>query len=1006
MTRDNSFAAEDWRRINALLAEALELAPERRAAWLEALAGADHRYRDRLAALLGRGQSEDDDFLRRPLTSSPLAAVEAELDAEQAGRTIGPYTLLREIGAGGMGSVWLAQRTDGAILRPVALKLPRYGWARGIAARLQAERDSLAALAHPHIARLYDAGTTAAGRPYFSMEYVDGRPIDEYVRAMRLTVAGCIELFLQVTSAVAHAHARLIVHRDLKPSNILVTPAGETRLLDFGAAKLLDQGATGPSDLTRESGRVLSPEYAAPEQLRDEPVTVAADVYALGVVLFELLTGTRPHAGTRNAVPEVVPLASQMTADRARARSLRGDLDAILNRALQEDPAARYESVDALAEDLRRYLAGEPVHARRVSAWYRTWRFIARHWVGVGFAALAVAGLCIGLALALWQARVARDEAARASRMTAFLTSTFEHATPRSGVGGPVSAYDLLVDAQQRIDAELGADPALAADVGMVVGMSLDDLGFPERLEPLMARTAAYASRAYGAADLRTLRAELLLAKAEKYRDPQAALLRLERIVPLLRARLPASDEDTIEGLRQQSFTLARLNHKDTSYAALDEAIGLSEQRFGADDTRTIDLLGLRSNTYGRFGDRVRQLAAAQDTLTRATRALGSKRPDPTLTASERWYAQALVASGRPGDAVPLLRRVLADQQSLDTSVTLRVRHARYELARALIAAGQLDEGLPLLRDAAALEMQQNPAETDDRRAFADALVAGLLAAYRIDEAWAEQMRAEAIDARVGNDVPGHALARAERHAWLLALRGDPGAGPAAAALAQRASAVDAEQAARADLVQALAARLQARPREALALIVAATQRHPLATLPAELAAQFSAERGLAALEVGDPAGARDALRACHESLRSAQIGPSVIASPCELGNARLALIDGRAGEARTALAALAARWQRTNPDSPWHGEVLVWQARATAAAGDTEVARVLERRGVALLQRSRLPVFRALAAARAADTGTSLRNLRAVLDALDPPRSNTRPQLRRPGSSVGRAAD
>lgn len=957
---------EQWRRIDALLVEALELPSDARDAWLADLGPSDRQFATLLRRLLDRDGGARDDFLKRPVTASTLAAVGDELDSELAGRSVGPYTLVRELGAGGMGTVWLARRTDGAISRPVALKLPRYGWARGVEARLQAERESLASLEHPNIARLYDAGTTAGGRPYFAMEYVDGVPIDEYVQGHGSSVDDRLRLFLQVARAVAHAHARLIVHRDLKPSNILVTPDGEVRLLDFGAAKLLAAGDTGPSDLTREAGGALSPAYAAPEQLRGEPITVATDVWSLGVVLFELLAGSRPFsrsgADLRRIVEAPAPLASHAASDPSRARALRGDLDAILARSLAEDPQSRYASVDAMAEDVRRYLAGEPVQARRVTAWYRASRFVARHRLAVGASAAAIVALVGALGFALWQASVARAEAARATRVTEFVSSIFTHATPKNGVGGAVTAVDVLTDASRRIEVELANEPAAAAQIGTIVGQSLDELGVPEGLEPLMTRTVAHAYAAWGPLDPRTLRAEILLAEAENYRDPDAALQRLDRVLPELRAGMPETSADIVEALRMQSFVRAKLNRRDDSYASLDEAIDIAERTFGAQDERTLWLLGLRSNTYGRFGEAVRQLRAAEIALERTNRALGSKRPHNAIIAMERWYAEALRANGRPGDAVPIVRRVVADQEKLDAAVTVRVRHARYALANALIASGRLEEGLPLLREAVLLERRQNPADSDDRRAYADGLTQALAQAGLIDEAWQQLLYAEDVAVRVGNDIPRNSVARLLRRARLLALRDRSVEALAAAAEAERRSAdLPPAFAAQARIVKALDARLQGRPRDALEALSAVSERAD-DDVPAALKATAAGERAAAYLDLGDLPAARTAAERCASAQAAAQIQTSILTHTCDVARARVALADGDVRSARGLLELLCAHWESTNPASPWHGEALIWRAEAARALGDAAAARSDLARGVSLLRASRLPQLRALA--------------------------------------------
>ncbi len=433
----------DWSRFSALLDEALSLPPAERAAWLERLPPAEAAWHETLERMLADdsgGGGARDSFMREPVRLQALGLAARPADAGQpaAGASVGPYRLLRAIGKGGMGDVWLADRIDGALKRRVALKLPRIGWdTAGLDARMARERDILAGLEHPNIARLYDAGIDAQGRPYLALEYVEGRAVDAYCDGQGLGVPERLAIFLQVARAVAYAHARLVVHRDLKPSNILVTGDGQVRLLDFGIAKLV-QGAGDPAparELTEVAGRAFTPDYAAPELVRGEPVTVAVDIYSLGIVLFELLAGARPYrldarspAGLAAAVSSMrTPMASSV-AGPERARLLRGDLDTILAKALKPDASMRYPTVDAFADDVARHLAGMPVLARPDSLAYRASRLLRRHRLPAIVAALvvlaAVGGaepvaavmlaLGIGAGVALWQAGIARREAARA----------------------------------------------------------------------------------------------------------------------------------------------------------------------------------------------------------------------------------------------------------------------------------------------------------------------------------------------------------------------------------------------------------------------------------------------------------------------------------------------------------------------------------------------------------------------------------------------------------------
>jgi len=292
-----------WARLNRLLDEALDLPPGERRLWLDRLPPEHADLEERLRALLshaGEGGGAALETLPKLEAGSTAAGGTEGSDpvsgSDRTGEAVGPYRLVRLLGEGGMGSVWLAERRDGMLSRPVALKLPRGAWSRpGLSERMAREREILASLNHAHIARLYDAGLGHDGQPYLALEYVEGRPIDRYVREERLDLRARLGLFLQVAEAVAHAHARLVVHRDLKPSNILVTAGGEVRLLDFGIAKLLEQGRAEETELTRLSGRALTLAYASPEQIEGKPLGVASDVYSLGVLLYELLAEARPY---------------------------------------------------------------------------------------------------------------------------------------------------------------------------------------------------------------------------------------------------------------------------------------------------------------------------------------------------------------------------------------------------------------------------------------------------------------------------------------------------------------------------------------------------------------------------------------------------------------------------------------------------------------------------------------------------------------------------------------
>jgi len=417
--------ATELSRLSALLDRALDMTRLEREAWLDALqaeGGEQATLGESLRLLLAtRASRETADLLERGVAFVPPRTGPA------AGDLIGPYRLVSELGRGGMSWVWLAERSDGSLARQVALKLPHVGWAPGLAERFRRERQILASLEHPHIARLYDAGVDDLGRPWMALERVQGRPIDAYCREQGLAPRARLALMLQVVQAVAFAHGRLVVHRDLKPANILVTAAGEVRLLDFGIAKLLqgdpsagdgDQAgaAAAPAEspateleLTRAGARVLTPAYAAPEQIAGGAIGTATDIFALGVLLYELLAGVRPFHGAPHELERAV-----LHEDPPRPPSLPADLGTVILKALKKAPAERYASADALHDDLARWLAGEPVRALPDSAAYRMRKFVGRHRVGVAVSAAAVGVVCAAALVSLRQAQRAEEAAARA----------------------------------------------------------------------------------------------------------------------------------------------------------------------------------------------------------------------------------------------------------------------------------------------------------------------------------------------------------------------------------------------------------------------------------------------------------------------------------------------------------------------------------------------------------------------------------------------------------------
>jgi eukaryotic-like serine/threonine-protein kinase len=960
------------RHLNALLESALSLPPEQRADWLAQLPPQHRALEPDLRAMLERARVETDSFMRR----GAFTALDSGLGStDEAGDVIGPWRLLGELGHGGMSTVWRAERCDGALQREVALKLPHAGWAHGIAQRMARERDILASLEHPRIARLYDAGLTPEGRPWLAMERVEGVPIDRHCSERRLAVFDRLRLFLQVTDAVAHAHCRLVVHRDLKPSNILVTPGGDVRLLDFGVAKLMEADAPAELQLTGQLGRPVTPDYAAPELLGPRTVGTAADVYSLGVVLFELLTGTRPYtlgprgaASLEDALLRVeVPAASARARDAPTRRALRGDLDTIVAKALRKLPAERYTSVEAMAADLQRHFDGEPVLAQPPSWRYRSGKFLRRHRLGIGVVGAVAASLLVGLGVALWQADVAREQAARAERARQFVASVLKQAQPRQGRGGAVLAADLLVAAGQRIENELADDPRAAAELGLVIGEGLSGLGEPQRGEPALRAAVARAEQVFGRRHALTIHGRALLAESLNVQHPEEAARIADALVPDALAGLPATAADAAFALRSQSFQLAKRNQAEASYAPLKQAIELAEEHLGRDHEQTVVTLGLLANTYGRFNSYALQLATAEDALKRAETGLGTQRPHVSLTAVERWYAEALRNNSRPVDALPILRRVLVDQRRLDGSDTPRVRNAMYQLGIALSESGRLDEGLPLLRETVALEARQNDVDNEDRLTYGATLAGMLGYARHATESRALMDQLRLVDPQLPAGATTRQIARYLRYAQMLALLGEAEAAAERTAHAVKHFGTSVEVLrAEAWAVAAMNARYQSRTDQALSFAQLAwndagrTKYRPSgqAVMAAELASVW--------LDRGEPERARPLVTQALALFEQGQVQPSPRSAPAWIAQARLLLQAGRPAEAHRALEPLIASWQECNPHSAWHGEALHWSSLALGRMGRHDEASRQRRQARALLQTSPLPMLRALAAAPA----------------------------------------
>jgi non-specific serine/threonine protein kinase/serine/threonine-protein kinase len=403
-----------WQQVKKVLSHALELDPGSRRAFLDAACANDAELRAEVDLLLDQQVDSGDDLIEQ--VASDAARLRLNEGATKEGTRIGPYKILRELGRGGMGAVYLAERDDEHYHQEVAIKLIKPGLGGdAIRKRFRNEMQILADLSHPNIARLLDGGETADDVPYLVMEYVEGRPIDVFCDEKQLSIDERLKLFSTVCAAVQYAHQHLVIHRDFKPGNILVTEEGLPKLVDFGIAKLLDQDRM---DATATAMPFMTPDYASPEQVRGVAVSTATDIYSLGVVLYELLTGQRPYRVKSGAAHEVAKAICDEEPRRPSTtqKRLHADLDNIVLMAMRKEPERRYATAEQFAEDIRRYLSGLPVRARPATFGYRAGKFVRRHKFGVAAAALITVTLLIGIVATVWQARVARAERARAER--------------------------------------------------------------------------------------------------------------------------------------------------------------------------------------------------------------------------------------------------------------------------------------------------------------------------------------------------------------------------------------------------------------------------------------------------------------------------------------------------------------------------------------------------------------------------------------------------------------
>lgn len=702
---DDPTPTNRWQQIDALFGEALDLAPSERLRLLDERCTGDPDLRARVQALLeAAGQAGD--FLERPAetylgeeTAQALRSGSLDLSIEpeptRAGQRVGPYRVLHAVGAGGMATVYLANRADGQFDQRVALKFLRRGFDPELVRRFLAERQILSSLNHPNIAGLIDGGTTADGQPWLAMEYVDGKPITDYCDANQCSIELRLRLFLEVAKAIQYAHTNLIVHRDIKPSNVLVTGDGQVKLLDFGIAKLLDPEAF-PADtpVTRTGWRPLTPEYASPEQVRGDPITTASDVYQLGMVLYRLLTGARPYSvkglsgsSLEEAVSRTQPtppsdVARKGATDKAQARGispdrlareLRGDLDTILLQALRKEPERRYTSAQAMADDIERHLTGHPIAARRDSRGYRLGKFLQRNrWVApTALAAFVLIGAYIGTLIRhgnqLEQERnVAQAEAAKAQEVTRFIVQLFsspDDADRGLGEGRrDITVRQALLEGVERYRSELADQPAIKAQLFASIADVLHDLDATNEALALRTEVLELERALYGDTSAAYHESSWQVAELTGLTNRDSALALFEQHLEL--SRRLYGDTSVATGRALQSIGVLEVGRGRLveGSAKLEEAIEVLHAANSAPALLLVMAYGELSDAYNLLELPEEGLAVARSGHDMAIDVYG---PDHSLTArmvkqvaeglqvtgqleeSRRWYRQALVIQDR-----------------------------------------------------------------------------------------------------------------------------------------------------------------------------------------------------------------------------------------------------------------------------------------------------------------------------------------------------------------------
>jgi tetratricopeptide (TPR) repeat protein/predicted Ser/Thr protein kinase len=709
-----------WKKAKEIFQTAMDLPPAERQAFIEKETSGDELIKSEVETLL-EAHDEAGNFI-----AAPAVAVANFFENEQkssiVGKQIGAYKILEELGRGGMGAVYLAERADAEFEKKVAVKLIKRGLDTDeIVNRFRNERQILANLEHPNIARLLDGGATDDGLPFIVMEYVEGLPLTRFCDEKSLDLDARLKLFLEVCSAIQYAHRNLVVHRDLKPSNILVSEEETPKLLDFGIAKLLTPTAVFETGRTATNFNVMTPEYASPEQVQGLPVTTATDVYSLGVVLYEILTGKRPYSFENQSLENIIHTVchsepvrpSSVLSPKSKVRSpdaeestpkskiqnpksLKGDLDNIVLMAMRKEPERRYSSVEQFAEDIRRFQNGLPVIAREDSFAYRAEKFVRRNKVGVAAAASVAVSLVAGIFATTRQARISRRQRDKAAKINKFLKKMLASADPRA-VGKDAKVVEVLQIAANSIKKDFDNQPEIVADLSTTIGLTFLSIGQIDSAEPHLTEALEIRKALFGFENPETAMSlnnfgKLLQAKG----DLKNAEKLFRNALSILRRVRGTDALDIASVLGNLGYLLMLEADYAEAKAAHQEELRILRDHLGENHSEFARTLSNLANVFSVTGDKKTAESMHRQALAVTQKFYGGEHPD---VAQAMLHLAITIMFAKPDEAENLFRQTLALRRRFFGDGHTETAWSLFYLGDALMRKGDYEQAVKCARE-------------------------------------------------------------------------------------------------------------------------------------------------------------------------------------------------------------------------------------------------------------------------------------------------------------------